>query len=566
MRRAAVCCFLLLVGTAFAGEAERLRQEIDSLAFLNRLELTREQAGALLPFAERGAYLRRELDRQRDQASVRFHEALVRFREEDVRNEGLSFLVIAEAGGLDHALKLLGSRTAAALAPLEEQAARHLSPAQRALALPRIDECHPLDLLRTRRGTDYDELRDDLARALANARVEGGLVSRFSRRDLRLRLARLLDQVKDWDDWEYAQRREGLLQSLVPGYERAQVAAEIHRIYLARYGRVGLLADHLFREPMLAVLAERAGIDAPVLPDPEGRVTVAADVDEVNRKIAELKADINLLNLMNGLHLDRGQLKAIGKAARACVPEATDETPRLDALRDAYAALRRGEPVPAAVRAKLQSDAEKRGWGYLAARRRELEEARAKGIGSIVETLSPEQGEVIRTYAPCLVPPRNLRDPVRAGQANDTEALEGLVDRLRTLDLSGEPRAAADRVVKAIELHDGKLPAAERNARLALVVDVAREAQALDDVLYAARRAELALRLRPINRMETLKERLLEIEGADKVIQEKICAFLLDPRIVPLVEERIERLDRATTAKVAVPKAEGCKEGECGKP
>jgi hypothetical protein len=571
MRRATVCCFLLVAGPAFAGEAERLRQEIASLEFLNRLELTREQAAALLPFAERGAYLRRELDRQRDQASVRFHDALVRFREEDLKDEGLSFLVIAEAGGLDHALKLLGSRTAAALAPLEEHAAAHLSPAQRALALPRIDDCHPLDLLRTRRGTDYDDLRDDLARALANARVAEGLASRHARRDLRLRLTRLLDQVKDWNDWEYAQRREDLLRSLVPGYERAQVAAEIHRIYLARYGRVGLLADHLFREPMLAVLAERAGIDAPVLPDPDGRFTVAADVDEVNRKIAELKADINLLNLMNGLHLDREQLRAIGKAARACVPEGTraraeDNAPRLVALREAYAALRRGEPVPAAVRAKLQSDAEKRGWGYLAARRRELEETRAKGIESLVEVLSPEQGEVIRTYAPCLVPPRNLRDPVRAGQANDTEALEALVDRLRTLDLSGDPRAAADRVVKAIELHDGKLPAAERNARLALVVDVAREAQSLDDVGYAARRAELALRLRPIDRMETLKERLLELEGEEKVIREKICAFLLDPRIVPLVEERIERLEKATTANVPVPKAEGCKEGECGKP
>ena len=570
MRRAAVCCFFLLAASAFAGEAERLRQEIESLGFLNRLELTREQTLAILPFAERGAYLRRELDRQRDLASVRFHDALVRFREEDLRDEGLSFLVIAEAGGLDHALKLLGSRTAAALAPLEEQAAAHLLPAQRALALPRIDDCHPLDLLRTRRGTDYDDLRDDLARALANGRVAEGLASRYSRRDLRLRLTRLLDQVKDWDDWEYGRRREDLLRSLVPGYERAQVAAEIHRIYLARYGRVGLLADHLFREPMLAVLAERAGIDVPRLPDPDGRVTIEADLDAVKRKIAELKADINLLNLMNGLHLDREQLRAIGKAARGCRPETREargeeDAPRLDALRDAYAALRSGEAVPAAVRAKLQSDAEKRGSGYLAARRREAEEARAKGIETVVEALSPEQGEVIRTYAPCLVPPRNLRDPVRAGQANDTEALESLVDRLRTLDLSGEPHAAADRVVKAIELHDGTLPAAERSARLALVVDVAREAQSLDDVGYAARRAELALRLRPIDRMETLKERLLELEGEEKVIREKICAFLLDPRIVPLVEDRLERLGKTSTARVAVPKAEGCKEGECGK-
>jgi hypothetical protein len=355
----------------------------------------------------------------------------------------------------------------------------------------------------------------------------------------------------------------------VPGYERAQVAAEIHRIYLARYGRVGLLAEHLFQEPMLAVLAERAGIDAPRLPEPLGRLTGLNDLDDVKRKTEELKADINLLNLMNGLHLDREQLLAIAKAARACAtPKAReeDDARALAALREVCAALRRNEPVPAAARAKLQSDAEKRGAGYLAARRREQEEARAKGLETLVDLLSPEQGEVIRTYAPCLVPPLNLRDPVRAGQASDTEALEALVDRLRALDLSLGARAAADRVVQSIELHDGKLPPAERNARVALVVDVAREAQSLDDVAYAARRAELATHLRPVERMETLKERLMELDGDEKVIQEKIAAFLLDPRIVPLVEDRIERLGKATTAKVDVPKADRCKDGECGKP
>lgn len=568
MRRAAACCFLL-VATASAGEADRLREEIASLAFLNRLGLTRDQAAAILPFAERGAYLRRELDRQRDFLCVRLHDALVRFREEDLKDEGLSALVIAEAGGLDHALKLLGSETAAKLAPLEERAAAHLSPAQRSIALPRVEDCHPLDLLRARKGTDYDDLRDDLARALANARVDAGLASRHARRDLRLRLARLLDDVKDWDDWEYAQRREDLLNTLVPGYERAKVAAEIHRIYLARYGRVGLFADHLFNEPMLGILAERAGVAAPRLPEPEGRFTVAGDVDEVKARVAELKADINLLNLMNGLHLEREQLASVRKAARACAtagrPE-EDDAGRLAALREVRDALRRGEAPPAAARAKLQSDAEKRGWGYVAARRREIEEARAKGVDVLVGALTPEQGEVIRTYAPCLVPPRNLRDPVRAGQANDTEALESLVDGLRALDLSGDPRAAADRVVRAIELHDGKLPASERNARLALVVSVAREAQSLDDVAYASRRAELALRLCPVNRMETLKERLLELDGEEKVIREKIAAFLLDPRIVPLCEDRIARLGKASTAKVDVPKAEKCEEGECGKP
>jgi hypothetical protein len=535
------------------------------------MALSRQQTLGLLPIAERGAILRREFERERDALYVRLHDALVRFKEEDVRNEGLSAEVMRDAGGLDHSLKTLGNRVAAAMGPLEEQAAGLLNARQRQMAFPRLDDRHPLDLLRTRKGSDYGELRDTLARHFAKSRVKAGLVPRHGDRNERLRIRALLHKVGRLEEGEYKARREELLRELVPGRERAQVAAEIRRIYRARYGRAGPMAEHLFRERMLPVLAERAGVAAPKLPAVVTGRTVAGDLTDVKHEVAALKADINLLNLMNGLHLNYLQLKTIQKSATACgkarasMPRAEEPTKKtLAALRDVYAALRKGEPPPASAISRLQSKAAKRGGGYLQAKHRELEEARAAGVEKLLSVLSPEQGEVIRTYAACLVPPKNLRDPVRAGQASDTEPLERMLDHLRTLSLDGDPNAVADRFLRHVESHDGKFPAEERACTINLVLGVAYEAQALDEVGYVAQRSELAARLAPVRRLPTLKEKLDNIEGADLVIRRKIAVFLLDPRMAPLAKDRIKLQKNGTTrVRGEIPKAEICT--ECGR-
>jgi hypothetical protein len=563
---------VLLASLLSAGEAENLRQDIRSLDFLNRLALTRQQVLGLLPLAERGAILRREFERERDFLYVRFHDALVRFKEEDLRNEGLSAEVMRDAGGTEHQLLTLGNRVAAALGPLEEQAAALLDARQRQMAFPTRDDRHPLDLLRTLRGSDYGELRDTLARHFANSRVKAGLIPRHRDREERLRIRALLHKVGRLSAGEYRAQREELLRALVPGRERAQIAAEIRRIYAARYGHAGPLAEHLFRERMLPVLAERAGVDAPRLPDVRTGRTVAANLTAIKREVAGLKHDINLLNLMNGLHLDYRQLKTIQKSAGAC-GKARDNMPRIEetskktlaALREVYAALRKGEPAPASAVSRLQPAAVKRGGGYLRARHRDYQEASAGGVEKLLEVLSPEQGEVIRTYESCLIPPKDLRDPVRAGQANDTGALERMLDHLRRLPLDdGDPYVVADRFLSHVESHDGKFPADERSCVLNLVLGVAYEAQALDEIAYVAQRSELASRLAPVRRLPTLKEKLEGIVGADVVIKRKIAAFLLDPRMETLAKDRIRRLKNGTAGKYGeIPKAEVCT--KCGR-
>ncbi|MHC4933593.1 MAG: hypothetical protein ACYTGV_15530, partial [Planctomycetota bacterium] len=86
MRRMALVLVAISLST-LAGEVDDLKRDIAGLEFLNRLDLTQEQAKAILPIAVDGAMLHRGFERERDRLYVKLHAALVRFKEEDLKNE-----------------------------------------------------------------------------------------------------------------------------------------------------------------------------------------------------------------------------------------------------------------------------------------------------------------------------------------------------------------------------------------------------------------------------------------------------------------------------------------------
>jgi len=538
---------LLLPAGVRADEAAGLRAEIAALEFLDGLSLDRAAALRLLPLAERGALVRRDLEAERDRLLVRFHSVLVTFREEDLA-DALTPETTARAGALDHELKEWNNTLADALAPLEREFAGCLAPAGRTKLMPERERSHPLDTLRAQRGSDFEELRDRIARELAKARGDAGTTDRAGERMDRLRIRKLLHGLRDWSDEEYLARRDALLDGLVPGWERSRVTAEIRTIYRKRYGQAGPLAEHWFREDRLALLARRLHLPVPILP-PRGYTgyTLPADLDRIRDEIASLKADINLLNLRNGLCLEAEQRHALAHALEPCVRarpdpiEAPADAAAIAALKEIREALVAGEEPSASAVRRARAPQLLRGSGYLRARGREYEEARTEALAKVDALLSPEQKEVLRTYKACLVPPKDLRDPVRAGQAYDPSILENLVDRLRAVPLDGHEEQCLDRILRGIEQTEGRIPDEERACALALMLGVACEAQSLDDVAYVARRNELAGRLAGLRRLDALKDRLLELDGAEKTIESKIAVFLLDPRFLATIEDGARR-------------------------
>ncbi|MHC4548433.1 MAG: hypothetical protein ACYTEZ_06615 [Planctomycetota bacterium] len=296
--------------------------------------------------------------------------------------------------------------------------------------------------------------------------------------------------------------------------EVAELKRQLLSLYAARHPRVGRLGRWLTTPGLPEALAARAEGQpfqlrpAPRAADPESKALAA--------EVRSLRREINLWNLMNGLHLTPAQLETIASAAES---------------RDAEGAT-----------------------------------------DVVLRGLSAEQKAVVLDYKQCLVPPRNLRDPVRAGQAKDTTGPVRLLTRLRRIP---ERRYAAhrERILRAtleqIEEREGSYSEDERLACWVVLAHTLDRARALDDVAFQLRAEDLARDLQCLFRVTELKERLAQALGAEQVVKTKAEKFLLDAHIAPLCRQRLGQL--AISAKIEIegplPKAEQCEGGEkCGRP
>jgi hypothetical protein len=167
----------------------------------------------------------------------------------------------------------------------------------------------------------------------------------------------------------------------------------------------------------LILALSAGGVYGEVSPRLDREMGVLAEAKEMQR-------EINIHNLYNGLHFDLPQMQRILSLAR----EAEDlrgslfdrESGRISQIRKIYGEIldvvRRGEPISPSLEAMggLMEIAQKR----LRKKYFVAMEALEKRVWQV---LTPAQREVFRTYEPCLIPPRNIKDPVRVGQAQTYE-------------------------------------------------------------------------------------------------------------------------------------------------
>ena len=83
--------------------------------------------------------------------------------------------------------------------------------------------------------------------------------------------------------------------------------------------------------------------------------------------------------------------------------------------------------------------------------------------------VTERQKEILAGFSPCLVPPRDLRNPERAGQASDHSRAEQLLTRLRRMPPRKREEAirrVAERIAAKLAEHTGGLSAEERRAEV----------------------------------------------------------------------------------------------------
>jgi len=233
---------------------------------------------------------------------------------------------------------------------------------------------------------------------------------------------------------------------------------------------------------------------------------------EQQARVRCLRTEINNWNLINGLHLSVEQIDRVTRV--------------YDATRPALAELKSRGRGPDARR-------------DLAAAVLELETA-------VEQVLNRGQREVLAEYKACLIPPKNLKDPVRVGQANDSSQLERFLTRARRLTPQRTDAAIDELLAKETE-HVGPLPASEQQERRTLLRKTIEDARRLSDVDFAIQKGELAARIARRDRVRELKTEIAALTH-DRGLPGPISRFILQPEFIEQLRIRGEQLRRGPLA------------------
>jgi hypothetical protein len=251
-----------------------------------------------------------------------------------------------------------------------------------------------------------------------------------------------------------------------------------------------------------------------------------AEVDARNIEIGRLRAEINNWNLINGLHLGRNQIDNVVGLYEAVVPTKPAAAPRPGAR------ARRRVNVTAALERAVE------------------------------QVLNPGQREVLLDYNACLIPPKNLKNPVRIGQASDKSRFETWLTRARKLPHK--------RLVKLIdktleqEIEHATLRPAQAEERKELLVRTVRRAAAMSATEFELDKADLAKRITPPDRKRLLKREIATLSRKHNQ-SGPIARFMLKPKFIEQLRTRGRQLAEGLVAEhtdlTAGPQAENCDQG-----
>jgi hypothetical protein len=260
------------------------------------------------------------------------------------------------------------------------------------------------------------------------------------------------------------------------------------------------------------------------------------ELTEDMKQIKVLREEINLLNLLNGLNLTDEQSRRImnlAVEARTIRQKAVEENAQLfKDFKEVLLTLKEGimdknwRPEP-----EVESKAGQLNHALKEIRRRNVDKLQALSE-ELKDILTPGQFAIIADYKPCLIPPKDLKSPTRAGQAFDTAPVERFLTRARYIPTERYARLRENLVeefLDRLEKHLGPIP--DNKTKKEEVLRVIEEARAMTDEEFTLEKEDMATRL---SAKPERKEFFLPGFGVDKVGR-----FLLDEGIIPILEKRL---------------------------
>jgi len=147
--------------------------------------------------------------------------------------------------------------------------------------------------------------------------------------------------------------------------------------------------------------------------------------------------------------------------------------------------------------------------------------------------LSDNQKCIVEDFKPCLIPPKNLRDPARVGQAvGDASGAVDLLERMRKIPERRYAKAKGTMVEKYMDKYEEKirlLTPEEKKQELTRVEEIVDQARAMSEVDFQMKKEDLGKQLL----IEPLKSPRKKNELG------KVGRILLDTRLIPVFEKRL---------------------------
>lgn len=264
-----------------------------------------------------------------------------------------------------------------------------------------------------------------------------------------------------------------------------------------------------------------------------------------------VSADVSLLNLINGLNLDSSQLKRLAGLNRRAGEIRNSAVEKARPLSDRFVVAM--EKLKSAL---IDESNQSETLGQEAAGlKHELKEIAGECIAEVAnladqaeKILSDTQRMVMENFKPCIIPPRNFKDPVRVGQAASSAVKEKILKKVRQMpekQYMTRKEKLIDRFIVRSEKRLGSLSNDEKSTLRKRAIEMTDRVRAMEDADFQADLGKLAEELKPPQAEEMdLLDDLRKKVRSRKPHPGAMTKWFLVPTALPILESKAARLDR----------------------
>ncbi len=251
-------------------------------------------------------------------------------------------------------------------------------------------------------------------------------------------------------------------------------------------------------------------------------------------KTEDLRREIRVLNLINGLDLTQEQMEIILASAKEYKKlkdqfekDLLSRHKEMDtALGDVRSYLRENKEIPPqTVRNYRRLDREIR------EARLKIQEGMKDLAEEIEESLEPHQIYQLQEFVPCIIPPKGEK---RIGQANDHKGLTRNLERIRRAPsrlYQQNKKEIVEKTLEAFKLHAPLFADRDDEEMERRIESIYDEVRSLEDAEFEIQKERLAEEL-----ISPLKPQV-----PSNGLTRKIAGFLLSAEVIPVLERRIDR-------------------------